>query len=103
MENCASYSMVVSIILLLEISCPCLVNGDNHYIEPLNLGMKMNIPYDIANVFNRPIAGVLATILVVCMGCILFFGVISSPFGYMFGIPSRKYADALEGGEYNFF
>jgi hypothetical protein len=55
------------------------------------MGMQMAIPYDIANIFNRPIAGVTSVILTVSLGLIIFFGIITSPFGYFFGVPSRRY------------
>jgi len=49
------------------------------------------VPYDIANIFIRPIAGVIGVSISVALLLILFFGVITSPFGYFFGVPSRKY------------
>ena len=67
------------------------VSSKGQYVQPLNMGMQMAIPYDIANIFNRPIAGVTAVILTVGLGLIMFFGIITAPFGYFFGIPSRKY------------
>ncbi|CAG7723850.1 unnamed protein product [Allacma fusca] len=67
------------------------VDSKGQYVESLNMGLQMAIPYDAANIFNRPIAAFISTFLSICLAAILFFGVITSPFGYMFGIPSRKY------------
>ena len=68
-----------------------LVECKNQYVMPMSMGLKMSLPYDICNVFNRPIFGVTAVILTVALGLIILFGIITSPFGYFFGIPSRKY------------
>src|SRR5688572_25230078 len=51
----------------------------------------MSLAYDAANIINRPFATVLGSCLAGSLGLILFFGVITQPFGFMFGIPSRKY------------
>lgn len=68
------------------------VSSKDQYVEPLLFGMKASIPYDMANLFNRfPFQGGLAVILGLGLAGILFFGVITSPFGYMFGVPSEKY------------
>jgi len=41
------------------------------------------IVQDIANLFTRPIAAFVSVFLSISMLFILFFGVITSPFGYM--------------------
>jgi hypothetical protein len=68
-------------------------DAKDQYVLPLNMGMKSSISYDIANMFNRPnvLQGGLAIFLSYCILGIVFFGVITAPFGYMFGIPSQKY------------
>jgi len=69
------------------------IESKNQYVQPLNMGMQVAIPYDIANIFNRPVwfGRTASLFLSGCILFILFFGVITSPFGYMFGIPSEKY------------
>ena len=67
------------------------VDNKSQYVEPLNSGLQFSIPYDAANIFIRPIAASISVFLAIAMCFILFFGVITSPFGYVFGIPSRKY------------
>lgn len=68
------------------------VFSKDEYVEPLLFGLKVSVPYDLANLFNRfPIQGALSLILATGLSFILFFGVITSPFGYMFGVPSEKY------------
>lgn len=79
------------VILLLMSSVPVVPKGQ--FVQPLNMGMQVAIPYDIANIFNRPInfGPISALISTGSLLYILFFGVITSPFGYFFGIPSEKY------------
>jgi len=83
--------LAAAIFLILLSSIPDPVSSKGMYVQPLNMGMQMAIPYDIANIFNRPIAGVTSVVLTVGLAIVLIFGVITSPFGYMFGIPSNKY------------
>ncbi|CAL8100349.1 unnamed protein product [Orchesella dallaii] len=76
------------------LACYCIlpVSSKEQYVEPLLFGMKATLPYDMANLFNEfPIQGGLALLLGLGIMFILFFGVITSPFGYMFGVPSEKY------------
>lgn len=78
------------IYIYLTLLDPVVAKGQ--YVVPLNMGMKVSIPYDIANLFGRfPIQGALSVVLALALNAILFFGVITAPFGYFFGIPSKKY------------
>lgn len=81
---------LLSVSLFLTVINP--VSPADQYVEPLLFGMKVNLPYDMANLFNRfPFQGGLSVLLAVTLAGILFFGVITAPFGYMFGVPSEKY------------
>jgi len=93
-------SLLFAVLVIILVSQKSQVEGKAQFVEPANMGMKMSIAYDIANLWRRPIAGVLSTVLAISLAIILFFGVITSPFGYMFGIPSRKY---VLGGDSNLF
>lgn len=81
------------LFLLILLNISSYSEGKDQYVQPLNMGMQIAIPYDIANIFNRPINfGPIAGLLSAgCLLYILFFGVITSPFGYFFGVPSEKY------------
>lgn len=85
----------LSFSLCLIILVFCLTNpvsSKDQYVEPLLFGMKVSIQYDMANMFNRfPFQAGLSLILGLGLAGILFFGVITAPFGYMFGVPSEKY------------
>lgn len=67
------------------------VELESQYVMPMSMGLKLSLPYDIANLFIRPTAGAISVLISVALLFIIFFGIITSPFGYFFGIPSRKY------------
>lgn len=96
MANLKFFTLCVlfTITLVIEPVCP-----KDQYVEPLLFGMKVSIPYDMANLFTRfPFQGGLSVVLGLGLAGILFFGVITAPFGYMFGVPSEKYVL----GDYSF-
>lgn len=88
METFKFLGVIVTLILSIPNS-----EGKGQYVQPLNMGMQVAIPYDITNIVNRPInfGPISALISTGCLLYILFFGVITSLFGYFFGVPSEKY------------
>lgn len=78
-------------ILIITLQLICLQNyvePKDQYVQPLPMGLQVAIPWDIANIWNRPVSlsPFLSTFLGLTLLYILFFGVITSPFGYMFGV-----------------
>ena len=69
------------VFLVLIANFPSPTDTKGQYVMPLLGGMKMSVAYDIANLFIRPIAASISTFLSICLLFILFFGVITSPFG----------------------
>lgn len=77
------------IVITLLLSClQTYVEPKDQYVQPMMMGMQVAIPYDIANIFNRPVSlsPFVSTFFGLSLLYILFFGVITSPFGYMFGV-----------------
>ncbi len=78
-------------ILIITLQLICLQNyvePKGQFVQPMMHGMQIAIPWDIANIWNRPVSlsPFLSTFLGLALLYILFFGVITSPFGYMFGV-----------------
>ncbi|CAG7823214.1 unnamed protein product [Allacma fusca] len=104
MEKIGLCSQILVLIVILY--CPHSVVGKGQYVMPLLGGMKMSLSYDIANLFLRPVASFLSVFVSIAMLFILFFGIITAPFGYAFGIPSRKYVLGGQAGrsmDFQFF
>lgn len=85
-----SLSIIVMLLLAYVLQFK-VTDCKKQYVQVLNSGLHTSQPYDIANIFRRPVAAIISIVLTIFLAVFIFFGIITSPFGYFFGIPSRKY------------